>query len=137
MLLTILCLFAVVLVAGARREETVEDARSIRTELEEIERSMIVLAERNGWEDGREVTIDELLPEVRTKFKRLHKTKADALGNAYGPFWIGQLPGLPDASHAELDGKVSAGYWDPYGKQSESRDGIYRNYHTQNEEAAE
>lgn len=134
MLLTILSGFAVVLVAGARREDTVEAARSIRSELEEIERSMVVMAEKNEWEDGREVTIEDLMPEVRTKFKRLHKTKADVFGNAYGPFRIGLLPGVPDQTFVELDGKIDPGYWDPYSKQSDVREGIYREFQPQSDE---
>lgn len=109
-------------------------ARSIRTELEEIERAMVVLAERNDWEDGREVTIEDLMPELRSKFKRLHRTKADVFGNPYGPFRIGMLPGVPDASFVELDGKIDPGYWNPFSKQSDSREGIYREFHSENDE---
>jgi len=134
MLLTILFGFAAVLIAGARREDTVEAARSIRSELEEIERSMVVLAEKNDWEDGREVTIENLMPEVRSKFKRLHKTKADVLGNPYGPFRIGLLPGVPDQSFVDLDGKIDPGYWDPYSKHSDTREGIYREFQPQSGE---
>ncbi len=134
MLSTILLGFAAVLVAGSLREETVENARSIRTELEEIERSMIVMTEKNDWKEGREVTIEDLLPEVRSKFKRLHRTGADVFGNAYGPFRIGLLPGVPDETFTKLDGKIGNGYWDPYGKQSDTREGIYREFNSQDEE---
>lgn len=134
MLLTILCGFAVVLVVGAMREETVRTAHSIRTELEEIERSMVVLAEKNDWEDGREVTMQDLLPEVRSKFKRLHRTEADALGNPYGPFRIGLLPGVPAASFTELEGKIDPGYWNPFARQGDTREGIYREFHSQTDE---
>lgn len=133
MLLTILFGFVAVLVAGALREETVDEARSVRTELEEIKRSLRVMAANNNWEDGREVTIEDLLPEVRGKFKRLHRTKADIYGNPYGPFWIEVLPGVPDRTYDELDGKIGAGYWNPFRKQSDISEDIYREFHSQND----
>lgn len=128
MLLGLVVGFAVLLVAGALRSPMMKKAQKTRTELEEIERALVVTAREKRWQDGRAVDFEELKPEIRKKFKRLLEGGSDPLGNAYEGIVVGQLPGVPEDSFGEFSEVVPDGFWEPYGSAAEARMGIPRDY---------
>ena len=128
MLLGLVVGFAVLLLVGALRAPMMKKAQKTRTELEEIERALVVTARQMRWEDGRPVSFDELKPEIRKKFKRLLESGTDPLDNAYAGLVVGQLPGVPEESFAEFLEVVPDGFWEPYGAEGETRKAIFRDY---------
>ncbi|QQL44663.1 hypothetical protein [Sulfuriroseicoccus oceanibius] len=128
MLLGLVFGFGVVLVTGAMRAPMMKKAQQTRTELEEIERALLEGADEKNWQVGKEVEFDDLRPLIRKKFKRMLKEGRDPLGNAYGLFEVGSLPGVPDASYERFEEVVPDGFWTPYGPASEKRPALDRDF---------
>jgi len=110
----LLCFLAVLLFSGWQRADMLEEARNLRNELREIERTVNRMAEENQWPEGHIVTPEEYLKEVREQFGRMRSTMGDPFGNPHEPVVVGGLPRVPEATARELNGKVHRPFWEPY-----------------------
>ena len=106
--------FATVLAAGVRRAPLVDQARTLKNELEEIDR-VIRLQEKNGnhpadgaWDP------EDFRPLVKEKFRRLRETGCDPFGGAYPAVPDGRRPEIAPATVLHLKGRVDPAFWSPF-----------------------
>ena len=106
--------FGVVLNTGYRRAPQVNDARTLKNELEEIDR-VIRKAEAAGSKpaDGS-WDPPEYLPLVREQFTRMRETGNDPFGNPYPPVPLGCRPAVAEETIAALGTTIDATFWSPF-----------------------
>jgi len=105
---------AVLLHSGSQRAELLDEARNLRNELRQIERTIAQMAEENGWPEGQIVTPEEYIPEVPERFGRMRRTMGDPFGNPHEPVAVGERPRVPEATARALASKVHRPFWAPY-----------------------
>lgn len=106
--------FVTVLAAGARRAPVVDQARTLKNELEEIDR--VVRTEENAGRKPDDGVWDpaEYRAMVKEKFTRLRETGLDPFGGAYPPVPAGQRPEVAAATAEKLQGTIDEAYWSPF-----------------------
>jgi type II secretory pathway pseudopilin PulG len=108
--------FGAVLVAGARRAPMVDEARTLKNELEEIDRA-IRAAENSGQKPSDGVwDPPEFLPLLREKFTRLRESGSDPFGNPYPPVPVGARPTVAPETLQSLQGQLDPSFWRPFGQ---------------------
>lgn len=113
-ILAVAGVFGSVLVAGAKRAPMVDVARSMKNELEEIDR-VIREAEAAGRQPGDGIWDPaEYLPLLKPKFSELKETGKDRFGNSYGPVRTGGRPEVPAATATRLRGIIDPVFWSPF-----------------------
>ena len=106
--------FVTVLSAGARRAGTVDLARTMKNELEEIDR--VIRFEENEGRQPEDGLWDppEYRALVKEKFVRLRETGLDPFGGAYPPVPAGQRPEVAEDTAATLRGTIDPAFWSPF-----------------------
>lgn len=106
--------FGVVLATGAKRAPMVDDARTLKNELEEIDRAIRV-AETSGQKPADGVwDPPEFLPLLREKFTRLRESGLDPFGNPYPPVPAGARPTVAPQTLQSLQGQLDPSFWRPF-----------------------
>jgi hypothetical protein len=113
-LLAIAGSFAAVLAAGANRASIVDPARTLKNELEEIDRVIRQRREAGQVPPGGVWQPEDFRPLVREKFRRLRDTGLDPFGNPYAAVSAGQRPAVPAATAARLHGRLGDWFWSPF-----------------------
>jgi hypothetical protein len=110
----LLASFAFVLYAGAQRAPVMDDARTLKNQLEEIDRALREAEAMGKKPAGASWQPEEYLPLLRVKYARLRESGQDPFGNSYGPIPAGQRPRVPAATQTQVAETVDVSFWSPY-----------------------
>ena len=113
-ILSLLACFGYLLAAGAKRAPVVDKARSVKNELEEIDRA-IREAEATGKipEDGLWHP-EDFRPLLKEKFRRIREQGVDSFGNAFVPVPYHGRPIVPPETTREVAGVIDDSFWSPF-----------------------
>jgi prepilin-type N-terminal cleavage/methylation domain-containing protein len=109
----IIALLASIAVPGFMRARKRAQASRIINDLRLIDGAIDQYAIENNLSSGANPTWNQLKVYVK-KGSALYNTGTDVLGNAYGPFTVDSLPGVPSTSKRLLSDVVDTAFWSPY-----------------------
>lgn len=113
-ILTLVVCFGYLLAAGAKRAPVVDKARSVKNELEEIDRAIREAEAAGKIPDDGLWDPHQFRPLVRDKFRRIRDQGVDAFGHAFAPVPLHGRPIVPPETSREVAGVIDDSFWSPF-----------------------
>lgn len=98
---SIIAMIAAMSLPAIKRAYKRSQAAVIKEDLRILDAALGQFASENNKFSGVEVDFTDLVPYLASG-SNLAKTGSDSLGNAYGPFFVDEVPHLPEATYEAL-----------------------------------
>ena len=113
-ILGLVACFSYLLAAGAKRAPTIDKARMLKNDLEEIDRAIREAEAEGKVPDDGVWDPDEFRPLVREKFRRIRHEGVDPFGHTYAPVPYRGRPIVPPETSLSIGGVVDESFWSPF-----------------------
>jgi hypothetical protein len=113
-ILGLVACFGFLLAAGAKRAPIVDKARTLKNDLEEIDRAIREAESAGKSPDDGVWDPEEFRPLVREKYQRIREQGVDPFGHTFAPVPYHGRPIVPPETSRQLAGIIDDSFWSPF-----------------------